>query len=305
MHGLFAGTFYFKYYPPLGRLRAHKVSCGANHVALIVDSGFVLTKGRNDFGQLGIGIRTEPRTTFALVEGLHAQDCIVDVAPGHAYTLATGESGALYGWGTAIHGRLGIQTDEECLLFPTRSRCDANLSKVSAGSMHGHALCGDGQLYSWGVTSFNGLGLSEHHCDCEVEDNGEMFGMQYAPEPTLLQSLSHERFYEVSIGPGGYHTLALTQDGRLYGWGHNRVGQLTQLLHGGEKDFYVTVPRLLRTGVAWCSAGWGPFSGYVGKWYTQRRWSELVRSAWNKRGRMLEECLRQVIQGHMDYSGST
>ena len=30
----------------------------------------------------------------------------------------------------------------------------------------------------------------------------------------------------ISIGPGGYHTIALSLSGRVYVWGHNRVGQL-------------------------------------------------------------------------------
>lgn len=28
------------------------------------------------------------------------------------------------------------------------------------------------------------------------------------------------------VGPGGYHTIALTHSGAVYSWGHNRVGQL-------------------------------------------------------------------------------
>jgi len=30
----------------------------------------------------------------------------------------------------------------------------------------------------------------------------------------------------VSVGPGGYHTLTVTVTGRIFSWGHNRVGQL-------------------------------------------------------------------------------
>lgn len=31
---------------------------------------------------------------------------------------------------------------------------------------------------------------------------------------------------QISVGPGGYHTIALTVSGTVYTWGHNRVGQL-------------------------------------------------------------------------------
>ena len=35
-----------------------------------------------------------------------------------------------------------------------------------------------------------------------------------------------ERITQFSVGRGGFHTLALSEHGHLYSWGHNRVGQL-------------------------------------------------------------------------------
>ena len=34
------------------------------------------------------------------------------------------------------------------------------------------------------------------------------------------------RISQISVGPGGYHTIALAANGTVYTWGHNRVGQL-------------------------------------------------------------------------------
>ena len=44
--------------------------------------------------------------------------------------------------------------------------------------------------------------------------------------PTLLDAFDGAYIREVSIGSGGYHTIALTSRNEVYSWGHNRVGQL-------------------------------------------------------------------------------
>lgn len=54
------------------------------------------------------------------------------------------------------------------------------------------------------------------------------------------------------VACGQYHTLALTQDGRLFGWGDNKRGQLGE----GEESF--PTPRLITTldSEASVRAGW-------------------------------------------------
>ena len=65
------------------------------------------------------------------------------------------------------------------------------------------------ELYSWGHYKYTGI---ESDVDILV--------------PTKIKSLENVYFHSVSIGPGGYHTLSLTLSGKVYSWGHNRVGQL-------------------------------------------------------------------------------
>ena len=48
----------------------------------------------------------------------------------------------------------------------------------------------------------------------------------HPPPPVIYTRLSITIPRQVSIGSGGYHTLALTQRGEVYAWGHHRVHQL-------------------------------------------------------------------------------
>lgn len=45
-------------------------------------------------------------------------------------------------------------------------------------------------------------------------------------EPRLLSNFDGAKIIQISVASGGFHSLALTEDGSLYSWGHNRVGQL-------------------------------------------------------------------------------
>ena len=44
--------------------------------------------------------------------------------------------------------------------------------------------------------------------------------------PRLLDAFGDKHVKQISVGPGGYHTIALTTDREVFTWGHNRVGQL-------------------------------------------------------------------------------
>ena len=45
-------------------------------------------------------------------------------------------------------------------------------------------------------------------------------------QPRLLDAFHGKHICQISVGPGGYHTIALAVSGAVYTWGHNRVGQL-------------------------------------------------------------------------------
>lgn len=100
-------------------------------------------------------------------------------------------------------GTLWEQTDD---LHKISS--DTDWTQISAGAGHCLALKEDGSLWSWGVSnSYGQLGL------------GHDFNIS---SPTQVGSLT--TWSQVS---GGYlHSMALKEDGTLWGWGANGYGQL-------------------------------------------------------------------------------
>jgi alpha-tubulin suppressor-like RCC1 family protein len=66
-----------------------------------------------------------------------------------------------------------------------------------------------GQVFSCGKKEYTGLNTTQ---DVLV--------------PTHLDAFDGQEISQVSVGSGGYHTMAVTARGDVYAWGHHRVRQL-------------------------------------------------------------------------------
>ena len=89
------------------RLKASFVSCGGQHT-LVLAHGMVFSFGCGRDGQLGHGCagnEFKPRMVKGLVD---AKEHIVQIAAGGGHSVALGMSGAVFAWGHAEEGQLGI-----------------------------------------------------------------------------------------------------------------------------------------------------------------------------------------------------
>ncbi|KAH8080343.1 hypothetical protein JL720_9036 [Aureococcus anophagefferens] len=210
------------------------VCCGGQHAAVLTAAGEVYTWGRGGFGRLGHGDAHSLKAP-RLVRGALVGVVCAQVACGFAYTAAVSAQGALDTWGAGENGRLGLgdvddragkESDmpnfkgSDLGRFPLvddrhePSRVDAlwphrPLRRVNAGSVHTCALGVDGVAYSFGKHEYTGHGAA-----ADV----------LTPRP--LDAFGGRAVREISVGPGGYHTVALVSPADVYTWGHNRVGQL-------------------------------------------------------------------------------
>ena len=84
----------------------------------------------------------------------------------------------------------------------------------------------------------------------------------------MIQTFQGIFIEKISIATGGFHTLALTKDGELYSWGHNRVGQLGLLPEGMERNedggYFQSIPKQViiqdlpvSSRIVDIAAGWG------------------------------------------------
>lgn len=150
---------------------------------------------------------------------------VAEVACGRYHTIARTECGLVFTWGGGKNGRLG-HGDEKIRAQPTcvESLCDERAISVTAGYHNNLVLSERGQVWSWGWGAHGQLGLGDTR-DRDV--------------PTVIEELSRERVHLLSCGDR--HSFAVTEEGRVFGWGSNEFGQLG----GGRKRDTVLRPKVV------------------------------------------------------------
>lgn len=194
--------------------RVHSVALGGLHSAAITESGDVLTFGFGGFGALGHGTYEnvlEPKLVDGSAVGMSS---IVHIACGGAHTAAVSASGSVFTWGRDEgEGRLGYipgprYEDGTCVPEQVRGIPDSTAA-VACGGFFTMALTSAGQLWSWGGNSNYELGTGDRRASWR---------------PRVVPEVESTRLTQVACG--GYHSAALTEDGKVLTWGHGGHGQL-------------------------------------------------------------------------------
>uniref|UniRef100_A0A1J3H009 Ultraviolet-B receptor UVR8 n=1 Tax=Noccaea caerulescens TaxID=107243 RepID=A0A1J3H009_NOCCA len=195
----------------------HSIRCvalGGLHSVALTHKGDVFTWGYGGFGALGHSVYTRelvPRR----VDG--SWDCKISaIATSGTHTAAITESGELYMWGREEgDGRLGLgpgrgPNEGGGLSVPSKVKAlTVPVASVSCGGFFTMALTQQGQLWNWGANSNYELGRGDN-----------LGGWKPMPVPSL------ESVRITQIACGGYHSLALTEEGKVLSWGHGGHGQL-------------------------------------------------------------------------------
>ncbi|CDF41037.1 unnamed protein product [Chondrus crispus] len=231
-----------------------QAACGGGHTAVVLADNRLFVFGYSQYGQLGLGDRTDmsdPTQVFLIapaqtaapplhrgadrahaaegqrrIEQNNAESLpVADVYCGRYHTIARTTTGLVFTWGGGKNGRLG-HGDEKIRAQPT---CVERLMRheavaVTAGYHNNLVLTADGDVWSWGWGAHGQLGLGDTK-DRDV--------------PTVITELSQEGVSSLSCGDR--HSFAITKDGRVFGWGSNEFGQLGC----GKKGDTVLRPRLI------------------------------------------------------------
>ncbi|KFK29675.1 hypothetical protein AALP_AA7G164000 [Arabis alpina] len=151
------------------------------------------------------------------------------ISAGHYHSLAVTSDGQTWAWGRNDEGQLG-RTTVSARSEPKRVEGLDNVTvrAAYASGVISAAIGDDGSLWVWGRSKRGQLGLGK--------------GTMEALLPSRLETLAQEHVVKVSLGWG--HALALTVDGKVFGWGYaadGRVGNVglpleASLLDGSVKD---------------------------------------------------------------------
>lgn len=179
------------------------IAAGEDHNVALGRDGTVWTWGWNNAGQLGDGSTTDSWTPVQ-VSGLSG---VIDIAAGRLHTLALRNDGTVLAWGWNNVGQLGDRTTT-ARFTPVQVYGLSGVKTIAAGAQHSLALLSNGTVRAWGL---NG--------DGQV---GNTSVIDYTLEPVQVSGLGGVE----AIAGGAFHSLALTIDGRAWGWGYNGEGQL-------------------------------------------------------------------------------
>eukprot|EP00505_MAST-04D_sp_SCG-Rhode-Island_P004167 Stramenopile-MAST_4_protein_4167 len=221
----------FIYDRPKGRVVSGVQLCaGAEHSAMVTDSGEVYTWG---YGVLGVLGHSDARTqhvpcrvkTFSSGTGSSREQSgprVLGLSCGEQHTLALTNEGVVMAWGWNSNGRLGFGGPAKdpsskanvLVRTPTRIRPTVRITQISAGGSHSLLLTSFGTVFAFGKNSNGQCG------DGTVKDRLGPTVVRFEkvadqPDVTIIQAIA-----------GHSHSLFLTSEGTLYACGCASGGRL-------------------------------------------------------------------------------
>lgn len=251
-----------------------QAACGGWHCLAVSNTGQAYAWGGNEYGQCGVaqGKRDVPEPTPCLPD-----QKVVQVAAGGMHTCALTESGQVWTWGEPW-GEFSMQLDRSPRAVPDAT----DVAKIACGAFHNLALTRSGHVVAWGINDFGQLGNGSTVYatspgqvvgleDIAVSDiaaagwhslaittSGEVYvwgrgeygrlglgdkGGSSRLRPCKVKAIEDHRVVQASCG--GTHTMVLTAEGRIFGWGRGSFGRLGT---GFEKDCHSPVEVFLPGG---------------------------------------------------------
>lgn len=242
------------------------LSTGYDFSMVVKSDGSVWAWGANDSGQLGDG-KTKDRHKPVRVP----LDDVTAIASSEMHTIALQSGGAIWAWGhhwgqigkphdssqptdfgdapgllstlsdivaigTGRHQAIALKADGTVWIIANVTTADdrvwhptpwhisslTDISTINIGEYHNLAIKTDGTVWAWGLNSEGQLGIGT------VSQGSSRF----VEEPSQVIGLSDV----VAVSAGVTYSLALRDDGSVWTWGANNLGELGAKT---QKDHYV------------------------------------------------------------------
>ena len=183
------------------------ISVGGTHTCAVLDNGYAMCWGKNDYGQLGngsLGSGTDNATPGA-VTGLQS---VKSISASYYHTCAVLDNGSAMCWGKNDYGQLGNEssgtgTDNATPGIVTGLQ---SVKSISAGGHHTCTVLDNGSAMCWGRNNRGQLG----------------YGTSTTTTPGIVTGLQSVK----SISAGFSHTCAVLDNSSAMCWGNNNDGQL-------------------------------------------------------------------------------
>jgi len=186
------------------------VALGFGYSLILADDGRLFSCGCAEYGVLGHGDEEHDVVRPKQIEALNSVR-VCSVAADSNKFMALTTDGKVYSWGIGSIGVLSIEEGTNNMLLPTLVEALTNkrVSMVAAGGSHACAVTEAGALFTWGLDGrFGSLGHGDESAQLTPRRVEALRGCRIATAAT-----------------GDYHTLAVGEDGSVYGFGlSSRLG---------------------------------------------------------------------------------
>ena len=213
-----------------------QVAAGGYHSLAIGSDGYTYAWGNNDFGQLGNNTTANSSVPVRVHSpngsgtGLKA----IQVSAGMRSSIALGADGTVYTWGSLSAGN-GQYTSQQTVPAAVMDPADASgvFHALQIGTQWSFnlAIGQDHYVYAWGYNNYGQLGNN-------TSDGLNTNTAHPTPKRVFSSSQSTAAagpwLKATKVSAGGWHALAIDEDGNTWAWGRNIVGQLGNGSNSGE-----------------------------------------------------------------------
>lgn len=190
------------------------VDAGKEHFVVLKDDGSVWSWGDNTHKQLAgysslssanpLAIQKEDGNRFTNVKA---------IAAGGYHTVALDKNGKVWTWGSNDSGQLGHSPLLSASGSPKIVVGLPEIVAIAAGDYHTMVVDVNGEVWTWGRNGFGQLGT-----------NPNPLAVSILPVKVTISGVPQSKI--VAVSAGAEHSVALRQDGTVWAWGRNTVGQL-------------------------------------------------------------------------------
>ena len=201
-----------------------EISGGAEHCIAVTIEGHCFAWGKNDNNQLGLGPDRPAKVKVPVM--IKSVSHIRTASCGYEHTVLLGVDGRVYTMGLGEGGVLG-HANVLSVVYPkvVQSLKSLKITQVACGGYHTTALDREGHLHVWGRGEGGQLGLDPDHLMNIMTELKIESSETYIHTPQrLFGELAKKKIKLVACGEA--HTLALTEEKEVYGWGWGSNGQL-------------------------------------------------------------------------------
>ncbi len=188
---------------------------GSGHIVFVKNDGTVWAAGNNASGELGNGMTINSATP---VQMIGISNAVRAIALGYDLTNNQAAATIILSANGTVSLTGGYQYFSNANnLTPTIIPGLSNIVDIKGGTTAAFALNSNGEVFAFGrensYVGYRGaLGL------------GSYTGLNTPPTKIIFPSVAAP-IIALSTNNDGYHTLALDENGNLYGWGGNLLGQ--------------------------------------------------------------------------------